>query len=95
MRAGPIGAGPPAVDGTGRGPVVCTGGGAAAAGFEEAVGTDGGGLQPVCSESQSLDRPPQLTVAAVSAATATESAPHESALELPDATLRCLHIGMA
>jgi hypothetical protein len=90
---GPTGAGPPAVDGTGRGSVVCIGGGVAAAGFVELVGAGGGGLQPVCSGSQSFDRPPQLTVAAVSAATA--SPPHSSALALPDATLRCLHIGMA
>jgi hypothetical protein len=74
--------------------MICIGGGVAGAGFEEIVGNGDGGLQPVCSESQSLDRPPQPTVT-VSAATATESDPPRSALELPDATRRRLHIGMA
>jgi hypothetical protein len=89
-------AGPPVDDGTGLGWAIGIGigGGVAGAGFEEVVGNGDGGLQPVCSESHSLERPPQLTVA-VSAATATESAPPRSARELSDATPRRFHIGMA
>lgn len=71
---GPIGAGLPEDAGAASGRVICAGGGVEGAVFVELGGTDGGGLQPVCSESQSLERPPQLTVAAASAATTSASA---------------------
>lgn len=90
---GVIGTTSPEDDGAGSGCVSCTGGGVAGAGFEEVVGNDGGGLQPVCSESQSLERPPQPSVATVS--TASESAPARGVRARPDATPRGFVIGMA
>lgn len=77
---------PLADDGAGAGCVPEVGGGVADAGFAEVGGNDGGGLQPVCSGSQSLERPPQPTVAAVNAATAAASVVSRRARARPDAT---------
>jgi hypothetical protein len=75
----------PLADGAGSGCVLRTGGGVADAGFTEGGANDGGGLQPVCSCSQSLERPPQPTVAAVNAATAASAVPGRPRAR-PDAT---------
>jgi hypothetical protein len=71
----------PLVDDEGGLSVICAGAGVADAAFEALGGNDGGGLQPVCSESQSLERPPQPAAAAA-------SAPRRAARAHNDATAR-------
>jgi hypothetical protein len=70
----------------GAGALLCTGGRLCWGGrLGELVGNGGGGLQPVCSESHSIERPPQPPTPANDAVTAS-SAWAASVPMHPDAT---------